>query len=213
MAAVSVSDIFSVTLVGSVYGQRVMLTNNYKVYQANGGPNVLDLQDLILSAVNLGGANDLVTTYLNCIANPYISEEIWCQRIFPVRSRKSVATMLGIAGIGPTRFTHVAAPLTLYTELAGRGQVSNKHIGPLLTSDDGLILDGMLTQLYKDKFSALGDALTEDMPLLAGETILVPCIVHRTAKPYVITGATEVIGHFTKGAVSSQRTRVVGRGE
>lgn len=206
--ALQVDDVIRVDYRGTCYGQRIILTTGYRVTVnfTAGGSVSADL-GLILNTIALGGVNDVPTFYLQCLQNAYTLEEVRAQVVFPIRSAyRSVfyaADNAGSGGVGTV--ANDSAAITLRGPLAGRKNVSTKHIGPV---PDSVSANGLLTNPYKVKLQALINALGTTMTPAGNPGRCLPVIINKFAASTVQWTDARI------GAQSRvQRRRTVGLGE
>ena len=187
----AVGDIVQVQWRGLAMNQQFLLTRNYVL--SGGGGNAAhsvpeDLLD-IGEAINVGGLNDLTTDFLALMPTNYQLFEIRTQRIAPERS------VLVDVNAGPAAGTegsvavvpNDAAVVTFRTELAGRNQVANIHLGPLPV--DGASA-GQITGPYNGLINAFAILLTDNLAIAGFTGILKPIILHKPAMTW------NLITHF-----------------
>jgi len=199
------------TAEGRCNGQKIMFTHHYFVEQVTG---VIEMQEGLEEFIDLrmsdAGADIFQTDYLNCLPDNYALERFTAQCVYPVRSRKFIREIADAGNIANDALTpNLAAVIELWTELAGRSQVSCKHIGPLAQSV-GWYVDGVLHNDYKVLLGLLKDVLTDDVTIAARWSFL-PCIFHRDpdAEPYF----DYIIAGQVQETVRTMRRRTVGLGE
>lgn len=178
----AVGDIIQAQWRGLSMNQQFILTRNYVL--SGGGGNVAnsvaaDLADFGQS-INVGGGTDLTTDFLALMPSNYQLFEIRTQRIAPERS------VLVDTNAGPAAGTEGAAAvvpndasvITFRTELAGRNQVSNIHLGPLPV--DGASA-GQITGPYNGLLNAFALLLLDNIAVAGFDGILKPIILHKPA--------------------------------
>jgi len=206
--ALAIGDLIRVDYRGTCYGQRIILTTAYKVTVAfaAGGTVSNDLAT-ILTTVGIGGVDDVPNKYLACVQNAYTLEEVRAQVIWPTRSAYRsvfyVADNAGSGGVGTV--ANDAAAITFRGPLAGRKNVSTKHIGPV---PDSVSANGLLTNPYKVKLQALIDQLFTTLTPADNPGRCIPVILNKTPGQSVVWTDAR-IGNQSR----VQRRRTVGLGE
>jgi len=214
MANANVNDVILVTFEGRVYGQKTMLTHTYALTTVTGVQNILTVQSDILARISAGGVQDIETSYALCLQTSWACERITAQRVTADRMRKSVVIGTGEGSAGPSEASNLATALTFNSIFAGRDQISTKHIGPLaFGTSETLIKDGVLTDVYKELIDDLGSAMLSNLSLVSGAVTASPCIAHRNPTSGEVTGFTLMDNYSYTGIVSSQRTRIIGKGQ
>lgn len=207
---IAVGDLIRVAAVGEAFGQRIMLTQNYGVQNIVGPQPELDVINELLNELRAGGGGDLYETlYLACMPTDYSLSYWQAQKTNPVRYAYG-RIMRGSAGThaGPCEESNLAAVITMTTLLAGRDQVSNKHIGPL--PGGGTVRnEGEIVIAYKNLLDTLGTALVATVTLAGTGVTLVPCIPH--AAP--LGTYTTIFDHTVQEQIRVMRRRTVRFGE
>lgn len=178
----AVGDIVQVSWRGTSMAQKMMLVRNYVLSGGGGnaGNSVPDDLSQLGTEISVGGAKDITTAFLNVMPSNYDLFEVRCQVIAPERS-VLVDTFAGPAAGTEGTAANVpndAAVVTFRTDIAGRKQVANIHLGPL-PSDAAT--QGQLTAGYNAKLLTLVDKLTTAIQPLAWAGTLKPIILHRPA--------------------------------
>lgn len=203
------NDIILVTFFGSVFNQLTMLTHTYKIFSIVGVIDVLDVQEAVCAAVKSAGPHDIETPYSGCLMDGWQCTAIRAQRIYPSRARYSEVPGTEGGALEGGQASNIAGAIELFTDNAGRSQISVKHIGPM--SAEGVTgINGTWTLAALNALSGLRDQLLEPITVLAGAVDLLPVIFHRAAvspKFDTLTDGT------VKDTIRTQRTRTVGRGK
>lgn len=205
----AVGAIVQVSWRSEYQSQRYLLTHHYRVLTNNSTQNTADDTASIASFFSLTGAGSLTTKYRVCLATDTVIREIVAQPIWPQRLvRRSVNVNYPGTSSGTASTGNVAAVLTLRTQLAGRSQVSNKHIGPPATVDIGAGMIG--ANLQAAMFNLLDEFDDQQSVPADGANLieLVPVIFHKS------TGQHDVL---VSGVVSTRlgtmRRRTLREGE
>lgn len=204
--ALFLNDKVLVTIKGRCYGQRILLTNTYRVAQT-GAP--LESANLQLGQLNEQIANaaggSVLDAYRACLQGDYLSLEVISQVIAPVRTayRSDIHTRLGQGG--PGTVANDSAAVTLRTARAGRNQRSTKHIGPV---PDGVSQSGLLMLPFKALLSTLGQSLATPIQIVANGLTFTTIVYHRGSNTY-----DDVEGWIVGDQSRVQRRRTVGVGE
>lgn len=214
--AISVNDYFLLNFVGECFGQRIMLTQTYRVLDDGGGAVTENAASVALIAqVAPGGAADMITKYLKCLPPQYTLTKITAQKVWPVRYRYYYG-LYSLPGTHAenTDTANLAGIVTITSRLAGRGEVANKHIGPVplgVTSVDS----GEPTVAYKTLLDDFGALLLGDIAGGVGTLSFRPIILHRQldADGHVIgMSSTDVFQKSIGDVIGTMRRRTVGRG-
>lgn len=213
MANVALHDIMLVTLQGVCFNQRFMLTHTYACTQVTGVQGPITAQNEALDKLNAGGTVNLVDPYAQCLNTECLVDQITAQILVSERMRASKQSVDAPGEAGAAEVTNLASAITFFTQRSGRGQIANKHIGPLATgTGNTLIDDGLLTDVYKGELQDLAVAMLANFSTNANNATWTPCIVHRSTDPVEIEGYTLIDNFQIRGVVSSQRTRIIGKG-
>jgi len=144
--AIAANALVQIQLIGSCFGQRIILTHWLSSLVAFPAINTYtDDLNAVLDQLAMGAADDYVTPYLALMPQQYAIFAMTAQAITPVRSVKVTRAINPPASgthASPATVANDAAVLTFRTDLGGRNQVSNRHIGPVpdSVSDQGLII-------------------------------------------------------------------------
>lgn len=200
--SISAGAMMGIRFQGSLFGQMVMNTFNYR-YDGPIIANGLTFLNNLLTINATMQANCAI--WQDCISSDVTDNRIIGQWIFPLRYRLYNAPMANATGTGgPASTANVASVVTLVSDLASRHGVGNKHL-PGLPVDSQT--QGFLTnpQLVNNGF--LGVAMASPITILGG--VLTPVIYNRTSP----SSSLEVIGSEQNNRVRVQRRRTVGLGK
>jgi len=206
--SVAIGDVFLLTLEGDCNDQKIMLTHTYEVTALTGSTDEGVVSEDLAERVSTAGADILETPYLNCMASNYTLLGIHAQKIWPERYRRYTLPR-SVAGniANPALTSNVNAVISLHTTLAGRSQVSNKHVGPA-PATAGWFTSGEITVGYKAVLDVLRTALLNAVGA-AGWYTMTPCIFHRAD---VIPKSDYLSAGSVMNTVRVMRRRTVGVG-
>ena len=207
--SVSANDILLATFKGTCNAQRIMLTHTYRVSSITAPPfDERSVCEDVADRLSAAGADVIETALLNAMPNNYTLNSINVQKIWPVRFRNFELPLAAAGNIANAALSsNVSTCLSMHSELSGRGQIANKHIGPLATAV-GWYTGGELTVGYKAVLDALGAALLSDV-VSAGWYQMVPTIYHRGD---VVPKWNDIVGLIREDTVRTMRRRNVGLG-
>lgn len=207
-----VGDILQVTFRGRYEQQRIMLVHHYRLDAVNPFTDAQNVQLALADKVRAGagGGNIIEGSYLACLPPQYTLEKIRTQTIALQRlvMTEVARNVPGTHG-GDTETGNQAAVVTLRTALAGRSQVSNKHIGPI--PQDVTVQDnGLVTVAYKALLTTLASNLAVQFADAGTGATFTPVIFHKTG-----TGPNySVIERWlAQETLRVMRRRTVGLGE
>jgi len=206
---VALNDLFAVAAVGSCFNQRIMLTHHYAVSFVGSSTNEAVVTNDMVDALRGGGGGDAWETLYRALMPADWTLEYWqVQKIAPVRYAYQKASR-GVAGThaATTETANQSAILTLRTALAGRQDISNKHIGPI-PQDAAVQVNGTLNAAYKTLLGNLGTAMLALLTGPATGTVWYPVVRHNTPP----NSFTQVLTFATGDTVNTMRRRTVGRG-
>lgn len=204
------NDLFRVQAVGEIFGQKIVLTHAYSVLDTPGGVSEAAASTDLLEELRGGGGSDKWETLYRAVMPPSYTFVKWrVQKVAPIRYRYYQVTR-GVLGThaSDTEATNQTAVITFQTLLAGRNQVSNKHIGPIPQAAT-VQANGFVVAAYKTLLSTLADAMADD--ILGGVTAITfsPAIPHTSP-----LGTYTLIADYAIGdTINVMRRRTVGRGE
>ena len=163
-----VGTIVAINWVGSYQQQRYLLTHTYRITETSSTQEpVGDTNSLAFHFTNTDPGT-VTYHYRKCLPTNYDIREVAAQAISPQRHVKVGISVVYGGTAGGTAITgNVAATVTLKTQLAGRSQISNKHIGPIPTAgyNNGLIIGTLFSDL-----GTLGIQLSANQTVPAGAT-------------------------------------------
>lgn len=206
---IALNDIILLSFRGTYQQQRILFTHTYAVTAVPASPTpaadfVEDfLVNIQASPTNLSGG------YLSLMPTNYTLQEIRAQIVAPVRQvvQKLAIDDNGAANAASTG--NLAAVITLNTALAGRSQVSNKHIGPIPSDATN---GGSISVAYKNAMDVFGSLLTTTVQSISGSGTATPVIYHRT--PPVGTAIyDEILNFVSQTTTRVMRRRTLGVGE
>lgn len=198
----------SLTLVGSMNAQEILLTHVYEVASTFGAGTwdmIPNFNEFIGGIVAVGG---LANVYLDVMSDEFSLNRIDLQVIYPTRYVKvSFAD-----GSGPGTVVQNAEPpnvahaILLRTDLAGRDQRATKHIGGVPSTFTN---NGRMTAAAIAAYEILADQLVQRYTVAGtGDTLWWPIIYHRDNP-----GATDYITSRTlQNTTRVERRRTVGLG-
>lgn len=206
--AVAAGDVFLVTINGTCFSQRIMLTLFYAVLNNATPLNEEEASNALANALKSGGAEDIETPYTACLNTSYTCTTVWAQKVYPTRYRRVEQAGTEVGSAGTAEVSNLHGAITLQTIFSARNQQASKHIGPISTATT-LISDGVLLPAYKAIFQTLADKLIDDLSLDAGNFTLTPCIFH----PFGSSPRFNAVVQYTiQDAVRVSRRRTVGLG-
>lgn len=209
----AVGDIYQVSAAGTIFGQRVLLTQNYIIVaqDASAPDNVVSTSlNLKVSGVAVLGGDVLESKYLALLPPEYTLDFWQAQKVYPIRQAyRRLARAVAGTHAASTEATNQAAVITLRTDTAGRSQIANKHIGPI-PQDVAVQDSGLLTAAYKALMTTFANALLEqiDLDIDLNTVSLYPCIYHVGEVPTSSPLTNHVIGDTVR--VMRRRTVRVG---
>lgn len=136
-------SIVLITWQSEYQSQRYLLTHTYRITATNSTQDTAADTFSIALFFSASDAGSLTSKYRICLATDTVIRTVTAQPIHPQRLvRRSINVNFPGTSSGTASTGNIAAVLTLRTQLAGRSQVSNKHIGPPATVDIGAGLIG-----------------------------------------------------------------------
>lgn len=204
-----VGTIIQQTYVSLYAAQRYMFTSTWRIFITGSVQNTTeDAQSIALFFSDTTFQANFVQQYRSCISNLARIRTVSAQAIHPTRHvRASISVDYPGLFTGASPTGNVAATITLRTQLAGRTQVANKHIGPMGTN---AYSSGSLESTYVPILANFGAGMTTNKVVPAGvNTIeLVPVIFHKK------TGLHDVaVSHVVTDRVGTMRRRTLRVGE
>lgn len=211
--AAGAGDVYSLNWIGSIFGQRIMLTTAYEILTVDAGVEPSDVRSAMLVEVCAGGGNDLIESdYLACLPPSYTLNRVTAQPFYPIRLVYEDAVR-NVAGThaSDTEASNQSAVITFQTEYAGRDQVSNKHIGPIPQAAT-VQANGELVAAYKALLTTLGDSLTSNIVVAGLGLSMFPVVFHKNAEPPV-SKTDRLIEFYVNDEIRVMRRRTVRVGE
>jgi len=214
MFPITLGDIMLVLIEGTCFGQKFMLTHTLGCTDVTGSQSAIQAQTDLIDKFEDDGTVSIVDALAACLSTSSKITQISAQRIKSVRMRRTKRAQDVDGSAGASEATNLACALTFNSQFGSRGEVANKHIGPLgVGTSDVLINNGLLTLAYRLLFEDLGTAMLTSVTTNSGTVTWTPGIVHRDPETGVINGFSDYDNFFVNGIVSSQRTRIVGKGQ
>jgi len=206
---VAVGDLFALNAIGTCFNQRIMLTLHYAVDVVGTSTVEQTVSEDLIDAVRAAGGDDVLETlYLACLPPQYGLLRWTAQKIAPVRYAYQYITR-DVAGAhaSGTDTANQAAVITLRTRLAGRKDISNKHIGPIPQAAT-VQEDGLIVAAYKTLLNNLGIAMVQTITTPGTATQFLPVVRHNTPP----NSFTVLFQTASSETVNTMRRRTVGRG-
>lgn len=211
--SVQAGDIILLSLKGTIFNQRIIMTHTYVCEQAPtiGVTTDFAMEFILNQTMTIGAPVPIRDTYLAAMPSNYALDFATCQVIAPTRQRANRRTINSLGSVVPNATSsNQSSAITLYTPLAGRKYVATKHVGPLGRDQYAL---GELTVGQK----ALNDDLAIELTNPVGAAPFVnglyrPVIFHKNAlpgQPYY----TYITGRIVQSTLRTMRRRTVGLGE
>lgn len=209
--AIVTNDLIVTTFRGTLFGQRVMTTYGWVCTSSTSSNSTLSDQAALTDAIGTNTGTTLLTTYLACLSPSVNVDEVWAQKVWPVRQIRTirVVNLGGTAGINDG-ISNIAAVISRGTEFGGRSQISNLHIPGPPTGVD--LVAGIWQDAYKNALGAHAaesyDQITVAVP--GGSFTLNGAIIHRTGTP---GSYNRISRHMVNPVARVMDRRTVGRGE
>lgn len=208
---IAVNDLLRINAVGSFANQRIILTHAYAVLTTDGSQTDQQGMDALINNIRggLGAGDQWESAYLACLPAGYTLEYWQCQKVAPVRVHYTkFSRVVPGTHADTTNATNQAAVITLGTVLAGRSNVSNKHIGPIPQSVN-VQSSGLVAAAYQGILSTLAANMLLDITDVPSGITFSPVIPHRLP-----AGAYTLLSNYSVGTtVRTMRRRTVGVGE
>lgn len=192
-----------------VNAQECLTVFHYVVNTESSLPSSGGEETAFLDAMDTGGTNNMVPTYLAAMSDAANVIALEAQFVSPVRLVAVIQNVDYDGGIAlPCNNQNIAGVITRRTRLAGRSQVSNTHMPGL--PDEGVVA-GFLTSTQRDKYAALlSKALLGVFPA-TGDGVYRPVIWHRVEPP--LTQFDEVTAGTVQPTSRTMRRRTIGVGK
>lgn len=209
--AIVTNDLIIVTFRGTLFGQRVMTTYGWVCTSSTSSNSTLSDQASLTDAIGTDTGTTLLTTYLACLSPSVTVDQVWAQKIFPVRQIRTIRAinMTGTAGINDGA-SNIAAVISRGTEFGGRSQISNLHLpGPPTGTElvAGQWQDGYKTTLGLHAAESY-DQIT--VAVTGGSFVLNGAIIHRNGPP---GSYNRISRHMVNPVARVMDRRTVGHGE
>lgn len=201
-------DIIETQVRGRCFGQRIILTEHFRVLGSfpEGNSVATDLKQISTDFL-AGEARAFIPVYLAALPPQYIAEEVRAQRIWPERAAYQSTVLTDLVGTNANAATvaNDAAAVTMRTQLSGRRFLGTKKIGPVpdAVSSAGLIIDAYILLL-----AAIATKMQGSWVPPASGSLLQPVIWHRDIFTF-----TEIRGFAIGKSSRVNRRRTVGIGE
>jgi len=203
-----VSDIIQVTYRSTWAAQRILMVRHFVVNTTTSTASVLaDLSDIAEIAADSSPGTIFNTLQAALPSNVQI-DTVRAQRIYPNRTA-FVDQVVDLPGgnANDADAGNVAAVITLRTELGGRDQISNVHVGPV---PGNVFTEGFINPTYLTTLDALKTALLSGLLTDApGNIGLKPVVFHSKKVPptwdQLLTGTVQQ-------TLRTMSRRTVGRG-
>lgn len=207
---VNEGDLFLMTFAGRVFGQRVINTFGWEVDEVTGAVQPADLfsNSFFADAEFVSFKN----TFLDCLPDPYVLEEVWLQRVFPSRIRKAILEVGETGNISARALNQSQATISRHGVTAARW--ANGGIRLVMPEGIDYSDDGLITNPHKTTLQALAAQMEDPIELNVAGTFydLIPVIISKSPTPGALFGV-EIVETNVQDQLRTQRTRVVGRGE
>jgi len=206
MALVNVGDIVLVTQTGLLFGQRIMNTFHYQVFDIT-APSL----DTTTMANNIFGAWHAVggmgAKLKACMPEDCALDETWVQKVAPTRIVKAVSNLsAGAGGRGTTTVTNVSASIERRGEAATRSAVGGVRIP--ITPDD--VLGGEINSTLFILLTALAAQMNAN--IVGADCSLNPVIYAPPKPPSVIATLHDQLYTIVQHTSRVMGRRTVGRG-
>jgi len=208
---VDIGSVFLMSMVGRCYGQRILNTFGWRVEDLSLGaaqPTDAFTQSFFADAEFLAFRD----AYLDCLPSPYNLDEVWLQKLTPVRVRKGVLEVNLPGSISAEALVQSQASISRHGVTAG--PFANGGVRILMPAGIDYSEDGLITGAHKATLQLLADQMEDEIQLNVMGTVydLAPVIIGRFPGTGDIT-SLEIVETNVKDELRTQRTRVVGRGE
>lgn len=202
-------QIIALTCQYTVYGQRNLLTHHYFVNRTGGFGDVSlsdAFSDWATWSSTFGGLENVIVDVFGQDVSMNFAQ---FQIIYP--TRYAYVRGVGFTGtgsvVGGTLPQNVAAVITLRSDLSGRNQISNKHIGgvPATFTENGEVTTDAIEDYQLVQAALLSTVNVGDAP---DTFALIPVIYHKgglTTSDTLVTGSVQ-------NTIRVMRRRTVGLG-
>ena len=207
---VDVGADFLMTMVGRCYGQRIINTFGWTVDNRTGGEQPTDAftNSFFADAEFIA----FKEAYLDCLPNVYSLDEVWLQKLTPVRVRKGVLEVGEDGALDAPALVQSQATISRHGVTAAR--FANGGVRILMPAGDEYSQLGLITLAHKARLQTLANLMVDPIQLNVMGTFydLLPALLAPGATPGTIN-TTPVVETNVQDQLRTQRTRVVGRGE
>ena len=207
-----VGDLVNVTLRGTLYDQRIMTTYGFRVSATTSAGDTRVSQDKLALAISSDTGTNLMGTFRACVSPAVSINQIWVQRIRPIRMRKSVLNVAldGLLGSGPNTPNN-AVVITRKSDFGGRNSISNLHLpGPPMGLD--YVSNGTLTPAYKTLLDSHAFESYDTITVVnGGESVTYKGVIINAAGGPV--NYQDITAHSIGETLRVMRRRTVGVGE
>lgn len=203
-----VTDIFEAIAHYDLYGQRLMNTFHYVCIV---DPTPANAANLLINGLQVVGGMQAVLR--EALPQDLTFLKWTAQQIYPTRRRYAVR-LVNLPGQWETDSTtaNVAASVTTYSDLAGRGQVGRIQVP--ISPDATATIAGQLTPAMTVAMTDIANHLAMSINGGEGGNIFSPVIFHRQKKdqPNVPPSYSSIFGAFPQNTTRVMTRRTVGRG-
>jgi len=209
MALLVNGDILSLSIQGTIFGQRTLFTQTFSVQGVDAAIDVTTFLAAWLDNIKSGAPDPIMDHYAAVLSETWVAQKMVAQK---VNNPRSVAVEIVQTTPGERPLTTVGyctAAVTSRTDLGGRDQIATHHIGPIAPGD---VVNGLITNDLKTAFEPLlEDMLEATGPAGYPDVSLNPCIWHRSL-PGPTVFSDLVTATILQDQARTQRTRRVGHG-
>jgi len=202
------SDIVQATFRYRFAGQEMIWVMNYRIFSTSSTQSVIEDLGTIGDKLKTTTTPNLLFYWLRVIPTNVVLHEVRTQRVRPTRSIfvQRLVNEPGTNAGGNASASNIAAVTTRKTELGGRKDISNSHIGPIGPTQ---IVDGKLTAAFLVIMTDLAAAMSEDQFIATPSISLRPVVLHKlgAVPPW---GDVAVFSVGDTGRVMRRRTVGVG---
>lgn len=205
MANVAVNDLFLVTFRGTLYNQAILNTFGFRIISSTVPPSYETFSSELSTALQAVGA--LKDKFLLCSPADYTLQQLWIQRVYPVRMYKRIFVVNAPGALASDAgTTNLAAVITRRGELANRHNVSTLHV--CIPATLGNVIDGGFTAGLKTALDNLALEMLPNYVLPGGPTEIEPVILQAP-----LGFAAKIIQTTVQTTPRVMRRRTIGVGE
>ena len=199
-------DVFLATVQGRLFNQVTLTTFPLQLISVTGPVTDVEAQSFV--SVKLRELNGLTDRMRECCPVNWVQQELWVQKIRPVRIVKHIANIALPGARAATTATNLASVITRRGAVADAHNVGSVHL-PLGTTDcdTGLLLAGVITQLENLATKMRETQVTPNLTFQFGHevrTVTPPLLPVFTFRPTTST--------IVQPTVRTERGRTVGKG-